>query len=364
MQQICKLPLLIALLAVVVLSGCSGKTIATPKIYWPPPPMEPKMQWINSFSSADNFEKTAAQRQAEKFLGHKKLDFLQKPMSVAVDSAGLVYVADLDIGNIWSLDFAKKTMSLYSENVSVGLPVSLAIDSKDNLYVVDVKGGHVLVFDARRNPVKVIGQGDFGKPVFATVDEERGRLYVSDIIKNKVFVYDLGSGEKLFDFGGRGSGAGALHGPQGIAIDKEGRVFVAEQFNARVQVFDAQGKHLYMFGKRGDKPFEFEGPRGLAFDREGNLFVAEVRKAALFVFRPDGTPLTALGGKRTTHHLGFTFPSGVYIDRNQRVYVSDGMNRRVSIWQMLTPEYLAEHPLDVGSLREAGEKLQEIKPEE
>ena len=363
MQHMSKITVLLALLAVFVLSGCSNKLIATPKIYWPPPPMEPKMQWISSFSSSDNFQKTEGQIRTEKFLGRKDVDFLQKPVAVTVDSKGLVYVADLDIGNLWCLDFAKKTMSLYSETVSVGLPVSLAIDSKDNLYVADVKSRQILVFDARRNPLKVIGAGDFGKPVFVAVDEKRGRLYASDIIKNKVLVYDLSSGEKLFDFGSRGDAPGYMHGPQGIAIDKDGKVFVAEQFNARVQVFDGEGKHLYMFGERGDNAFQFEGPRGMAFDRDGNLFVAEVRKASLYVFRPDGTPLTALGGKRTIHHLGFTFPGSVHIDRNQRVYVSDGMNRRVSIWQMLTPAYLAEHPLDAASLRTAGENLLKLEPE-
>lgn len=353
-----KVALFLVLLALVALSGCSAKKQAVPmKVYWPPPPAEPKMEWITSYSSEDNFPKTGRQVAVEKFLGKKTLNYLQKPMGIAADSRGLVYVADMDVKNIRIIDFVNHEMSLYLDKAPIGLPVGLAIDRHDNLYVADVQGKQILVYDTRRAPLRTLGVGELEKPTFIALDEGRGRLYVSDVVKSEVVVFDLASGRKLFSFGGKGGGAGQMFGPQGVAVDKQGRVFVAEQFNARIQVFDAEGKHLYMFGNRGDKTFQFEGPRGLAFDSQGNLFVAEARKAAVLIFQPDGTPLTSLGGSRSTHQLAFTLPTAVFIDSRDRVYISDGMNRRVTIWQMLTPAYVAEHPLDQDALQKIEEKV-------
>ncbi len=362
-MQVSKVVFFLIVLSVAVFSGCASKKPAPLKVYWPPPPAEPKMEWITTFSSEDNFPKTEGQVMAEQFLGKQTLHFLQKPMGVAVDSKGLVYVSDLDANNIRVIDFVNKTMAMYSRKAQIGLPIGLAFDSKDMLYVAEAYGKQVLVFNSDHEVVRSIGAGEFGKPTFLAVDEKRGRLYVSDVVKSEVFVFDLSSGEKLFSFGGRGGEKGKLYGPQGIAIDKDGNIFVAEQFNTRIQVFDGEGKHLYMFGRRGDKAFQFEGPRGLAFDSEGNLFVAEARKAALLVFQSDGTPLTAIGGGRTAHQLGFTLPTSVFIDRNDRIYISDGMNRRITIWQMLTPTYLAEHPLDSEALQRIEKKVKRIQRE-
>lgn len=322
------------------------------------------MEWITTFSSEDNFPKTEGQVMSEKFFGKQTFNYLKKPMGVATDSAGIVYVADMDASTIRVIDFEKKKMTSFLEDVPIGLPIGLAIDSKDNLYVADANGKQILEFNSHRVLVRGLGAGELGKPTFIALDESRGRLYVSDVVKSEVVVFDLRSGMKLFAFGGKGNAKGKLYSPQGIAIDKEGRIFVAEQFNARIQVFDAEGKHLYMFGSRGDKEFQFEGPRGLAFDSNGNLFVAETRKAAVLIFQPDGTPLTAIGGGGTSvHQLGFALPTAIHIDTMDRVYVSDGLNRRITIWQMLTPAYLADHPLDTESLRRLEEKVLRIQKE-
>jgi DNA-binding beta-propeller fold protein YncE len=321
------------------------------------------MEWITTFSSPDNFPKTGTEVSVEKFLGKKDADRFRKPVAVATDSSGLVYVADMDAGLIQVIDFDAREMSPYAEG-GMGMPLDLAFDSRGNLYVAEGMGKQILVFSPDRKPLTAIGSGELGKPNYIAINEELGRLYVTDVINHAVVVFDLNNGDKLFSFGGIGVGEGEMHGPMGIAIDKNNRVFVAEQFNARIQVFDADGNHQYMFGSRGDDDFQFEGPRGLAFDSEGNLFVAEARKASILLFQPDGTPLTSLGARGTsTHQLGFTLPSSVSIDDNDRIYISDGMNKRITIWQMLTPKYLAEHPLDQEALKRLEEKVMRMSRE-
>lgn len=355
-----KLIWLSLLLAVVAgLTGCA-KPEKPLKVYWPPPPNTPRLEWITTFSSEDNFPKTEGQRATEAVLGKPELHFLQKPLGVVSNSKGVVYVVDADVNNVRVIDFNKKTIELLSKQPVFRLPIGIALDAEENIYVVDGGSRTILVFNAAGQPIKNIGsEQDFGKPAYVAINQRLGRMYVTDVLQHKVVVFGL-DGEKLFEFGKPGNGEGDLYGPQGVAIDSLDRVFVAEQFNTRVQGFDADGKHLVMFGERGDKDWQFEGPRGIAFDSDDNLYVAEGRKAALMIFTADGTPLTQLGGTRSTHQLGFTLPAGMAVDQNDRVYITDSMNRRMTIWQYMSDEYRKQFPPDEETLKKLEEKIKRI----
>lgn len=354
--------ILLALLSLAVLAGCAKPQPPRAKVYWPPPPAEPKMEWIVTYATEDNFEKTDRQIAAEKFLGKPPLTPFFKPSGVVSRGDGVVYVADLDAGEIRVVDFNNKTSKTYSEEAPLRLPAGMAFDSKGALYVADANRKLVLQFNPERKVERGYGEGALDRPTYVALDEKRGRLYVSDVLKHEVLAFDLASGDKLFSFGGIGGAPGNLYVPQGLAVDKEGNIFVAEQLNARIQVFNSAGEHLYMFGKRGDRAFDLESPRGLALDSQGNLFVADARKAAVLVFGADGTPLTALGGSSSAHPLGFAMPTAISIDVNDRLYICDSlMNRRIVIWQLLTPEYLLQHPLDVDALEQIEERVLRLK---
>ncbi len=353
---------LLPLLLLVLLSAGCAKPQPQVRVLWPPPPDQPKLEWIVSFHSEDNFPKTDAEKAAEAVLGKPDLHFFRKPIGVTSAGDGIVYVVDMDVQNIRVVDFNQRKVELFFRQSPIGMPVGIALDSRGRLYISDAYSRQVWVVGTDRRPIRTFGRDLFEKPTYLAINERLGRIYVSDVKAHKVRVFDL-EGKHLFDFGGPGGDEGHLYGPQGIAIDKDDKVYVAEQFNARVQVFDADGKPLYMFGERGDQMFQFEGPRGLAFDSEGHLYVAEARKAALLIFTPDGKPLTAIGGQRTTHQLGFTLPNDVFVDRNDRIYITDGLNRRLTIWQYLTPAYLAEHPLDERTLERLEEKVRSLQKE-
>lgn len=67
-----------------------------------------------------------------------------------------------------------------------------------------------------------------------------------------------------------------LRYPYGIAVDREGRVFLAEYGNQRVQVLDGKdGRSLALFGRPGGAPGEFSSPWGLALDAAGRVYVAD-----------------------------------------------------------------------------------------
>ena len=351
-------------LAALLMAGIVGGCAAPPpplKVYWPPPPNEPRLQWITTFSTEDNFPKTGGQVFTETLVGKEFRYGFAKPSGIVSNGKGVVYVADMDVGNVKIVDFNNKTVELLAKMPIFKVPLGLALDHAGRLYVADAGQPAIIVFGPDLKPLFTFGgRDDFDKPTFLAINERLGRIYVSDVVGSRVVVFDL-TGKKLFSFGSKGSGPGELFGPQGIAIDVKDRVYVAEQFNARVQVFDGDGKSLSMFGERGDREWQFEGPRGLAFDSRGDLFVADGRKAMVMVLDGEGKPLTYLGGGRTTHQLGFSLPTAISIDQNDRIYITDSMNRRFTVWQYLTPDYLREHPLDPEAMKRIREKAQRLE---
>jgi DNA-binding beta-propeller fold protein YncE len=82
-------------------------------------------------------------------------------------------------------------------------------------------------------------------------------------------------GRFLREFGRAGNAAGALSYPYDVCVDGEGRHYVCEFGNSRVQLFDAAGNPLAILGGPGAAPGFFNNPWGVALDSKGNLYVAD-----------------------------------------------------------------------------------------
>lgn len=196
-----------------------------------------------------------------------------------------------------------------------------------------------------------------------------GERVIGDSGNNRVVVLDR-EGNFLRAFGstcrlGEGAAGGCLDpdgsGPLelgdgqfnelwGIAIDAQGQIFVADTWNGRIQVFDAEGKFLRKWGVFSSTGGELSdayalfGPRGLAIDLEGNLLVADTGNKRIIKFTPNGDLVQQVGGGGV---IGGRFeePVGVAVSPlDGSVFVADTWNKRV---QKLTPnlEFMTELPV-------------------
>jgi hypothetical protein len=110
-----------------------------------------------------------------------------------------------------------------------------------------------------------------------------------------VRAYDA-KGAQTAAWGKRGSQAGELLDPRGIAVAPNGQVLVADSGNDRVQAFTALGEPVLAFGRRGSGPGELNDPRGIAVDAE-RIAVADARNDRVQVFDRKGAPLLQIGGR-------------------------------------------------------------------
>jgi len=153
----------------------------------------------------------------------------------------------------------------------------LRVDDKDNLWVTDT--GHHQVYKFSRNgellmtlgakDVPGLDRNHFNRPTDVAV-APTGEFYVSDGYGNSRVAKFSAQGEFLLDWGTKGDQPGEFDTPHNIALDAQGRVYVADRGNSRIQIFAGNGKFLYQW-----KSPELGRPWGLAVDPDGYLYVVD-----------------------------------------------------------------------------------------
>ena len=314
-----------------------------PQVY-PPPPAEPRFVFERSlYGSGDVVpeDEGAALRQLLTGQGPTGGEGLYKPYAVAV-SQGRVFVSDTVQRHINVFDLPNQRFYRIGDQEQGKLtkPAGLGTDRAGNLYVADSVLKAVVVFDKDGKYLHRIGGGDWFTHIGSvTIDPKGDRMYVVDIGRidsknHRVRVFNPVNGTHLFDFGTRGSGPGELNFPYQLAVGKEGRLYVVDTGNFRVQVFDHDGKYLKSFGGPGKSPGSFARPKGIAADAEGNLYVADAAFGNFQIFNPDGELLMVIGSTVAQDGAAnYYLPSGLNVDEDGRVYFVDQWFGKVDVFR-------------------------------
>jgi DNA-binding beta-propeller fold protein YncE len=129
-------------------------------------------------------------------------------------------------------------------------------------------------------------------------------------------------------WGGPGSGNGQFNGPEGIAVDESGNIFVADRENNRIQKFTSNGAFLSKFGSLGMMDGQFNWPHGVAIDESGNIYVVDSNNYRIQKFTSAGAFILKWGQKGSQDGQ-FYNPTGIVVDKSGYVYVSDSGNHRI-----------------------------------
>ena len=111
------------------------------------------------------------------------------------------------------------------------------------------------------------------------------------------FLLSLQVESNFLSFGSRGVRNAEFKTPSGIATNNQGQIYVTDQSNHRIQLFDKFGAFLSEFGGKGSKQGQFLGPQGIAIDQSGMIFVADSDNHRIQVFNANGTYYTKFGSK-------------------------------------------------------------------
>jgi sugar lactone lactonase YvrE len=198
------------------------------------------------------------------------------------------------------------------------------------LYVADSGNDRIQRFTVQGTQASVIlPPGELAHPKGLAV---RGtRLYIADDQRHRVLVTDTGGRILRSIGGGSGSAPGQLNFPYGVALDAQGRVFVADNLNHRIVRFsNASSNYVYKgrWGSYGRGPGQLAFVRGIATDRSGNIYVANTGNDRIDVFDRSGQLLRSFGTSGRAEGQ-FNTPSGVATDSNGIRAVTDAVNGRV-----------------------------------
>jgi sugar lactone lactonase YvrE len=205
----------------------------------------------------------------------------------------------------------------------------LAVDSRDCLHVFSRYPNTISVFEADGSYVESWENGQFAKAHGLHIDAE-DNMFVADVGAHVVqkfspqgeLLMTLGTRYQASDTGIRfGSApvqraAGPFNCPTHTTIGPDGDIYVTDGYaNARVHRFSAEGSLKASWGEPGAGPGQFNVPHGLAFDSQGRLYVADRENSRIQIFTGDGELLDIWDF--------FNRPNKIIIDDDDRIFVCE-----------------------------------------
>ena len=231
-------------------------------------------------------------------------------------------------------------------------PVDVAIAPDGHLFVVSrgigfgVEGfGGDFLLRIGKTTIDEHHIGDFARCAFvwpAGIAVSRdGNVYVTDEFTHDVTIFapdrimtfpEHEPDESIDRWGQSGADPGQLNGPSGIKFDADDNVLISDSGNDRIQKFTKNGEYITSWGGTGSGEGEFSRPWGLCLDKDGSVYVADWGNNRVQKFTQDGDYLMSFGSSEDDGG-DLDHPAAVAVDSEGDVYVSDWGNRRVQIFE-------------------------------
>ena len=357
--------LITTLLLAVVVAGCASPAIRGQLSYdlraekgrddlvWPQPPDKPRYRYAGELTGEQNFVRTeereitlaSATRWMIGLFEETEPWALMRPVHGMVSDDGRIYVVDAGRSSVVVFDpnppadgksnkEGGQLMVWNGEDGKVGFrsPIAVAEVWNGDIAVTDAGAGAVLRINRNGEMISYFGEKHLKRPTGLAFDRRRGLLYVADTVANDIKVYNS-SGELVETVGAPGEDAGSLNAPTHLTfIDRH--LYVSDTLNSRIEIFDDDGRRVRGFGERGINVGNMSRPKGVAVDDAGIVYVVESYFGYLLAYNDNFDLLLGINGTGAKNDK-FELPSGIWTDKQRRVYVADMFNGRVVVFQLL-----------------------------
>jgi hypothetical protein len=251
-----------------------------------------------------------------------------------------------------------------------GLEGSPAVDANGHVYVGDTPNNRVQIFNPDGSYYDTLGIGygqgnyEFYCPTEVAVNPANNDIYVMDHCNQRVQVYTSAMVYKGTIGTTAVTGDDNLHfsSPWGLTVDANGSVFVADHDNHRIQkcilISTAPGFSCSTFlgetGVSGTDFNHFGAPMSVEVDGIGRVYVVDEWNSRVQVFDASGAYLTTIGGVWGTANGDFISPSGLVSDATGTIYIADRENHRIQVFTPGPPGWRQSNINGFGDLANSG----------
>ena len=194
----------------------------------------------------------------------------------------------------------------------------VALNSKGHIFLFQRTRPMLSEFDENGRYVRSLGEGLFDHPHGLRIDAD-DYIWTTDDTNNTVLKLSP-AGKVLLVLGRRNNGGEAnwlFSKPTDVAFSKNGDIFVTDGYgNSRVVKFDRNGNFIKTWGIYGSGPGEFMLPHSVVIDKNDRVYVGDRENARIQIFDTDGRFLT--------QWTGIGYPYGLWITPDQHVWMVDG----------------------------------------
>ena len=286
--------------------------------------------------------------------------FFNSPNRLALDPAhlGQLFISDPLNSRVIARDEEGRVVL---EITDLGYPTSIAVGLDGRVYIGDPAAKRVGIYTAAGVFDGTLGQGndEFEDPTDMAIHPLSGDIYVSDARAHSIKRYNA-DGVFIASYGSLGTGDGQFRFPTGIFVSAD-EIFVNDQRNSRLQVLDTDGNFKFCINSSISRaPFICSGfscsrkrqfDQGLWVDSDGRILIADAFEGKIWVIARTGALLSSVGGFGPGPGE-LRSPTDIALDANGRLFVASSGNARVNIFGLdnyLDIELYAPGKLDIST---------------
>ncbi|HTR75364.1 MAG TPA: hypothetical protein VMH33_08935 [Solirubrobacterales bacterium] len=269
---------------------------------------------------------------------------LGEPDGIAIAPGGHIYVSDWEDDKVAEYDeggnLIRQFGTIGKEAGELEDPTGIAVDPQGDVWVADEKNERVEEFTQAGEyvgsfggPGSGAGQFELSYPTGIATDA-RGDIWVGDPDANRVekwvsshFYNATTAPTFIRSIGTYGTTPGHLNAPSGVAVDAQGRLWVADYFNDTLQRYNSKGEFETLVAGEGHGPGQLIGPQRPVISG-GHVWIADTGNNRIEEFEESGKYVGSFGEGGEAAGK-FDLPGGSAIDPNHRVWVADTLNSRV-----------------------------------